>query len=541
MSVEFRQRTPAEYARILWKRKWLIALPTVAVFVAFAWATSRLANVYESTTLLTVRPSTISNTVLPQLSDSDLTIRINNIGQEVVSRTSLEPLIVKYDLYAVERRRGEPMDVLVERMRTHDIGVKINTSRNDITNGFNLSYRAPAPEVAKAVTAELAGKYVNAQTKAATEGATYTKEFFSTKLNEAKEQLDAIDRQRLEVMIRNKDSLPTTAGALVERLSGLYEQQKTYVTEIGRLNDSLTSQRNFLSASSKRREQEIDDVAENMSDPKQSQAYAELVSRKAQMEAEKQQLLTEYKPKHPDVVAKQSQIDSVQREMDKLVDDGKRKVEERRKQLQGRVDMTAAGYESSIRNIENEISRQRTLLGQIEGQIGELVQRINNVPNAEVALSALDREYQSKKAVYDDLLEQQKKAELSADVQATAQGETIAVIDPANLPERPVAPNRPLLIGLGLVLGLGVGLAFAALLEVPRLLTIQSTEDAAHYTNLPVLVSIPELLTPREERRSRMRRVALAAAGVVATVISIPALAFALRFTRVLELFVSQG
>ncbi len=37
MSVEFRQRTPGEYARILWNRKWLIVLPTIAVAVAVAW------------------------------------------------------------------------------------------------------------------------------------------------------------------------------------------------------------------------------------------------------------------------------------------------------------------------------------------------------------------------------------------------------------------------------------------------------------------------------------------------------------------------
>ena len=36
MSAEFRQRKPAEYGRILWKRKWLILLPAAAVSVAFA-------------------------------------------------------------------------------------------------------------------------------------------------------------------------------------------------------------------------------------------------------------------------------------------------------------------------------------------------------------------------------------------------------------------------------------------------------------------------------------------------------------------------
>src|SRR5918911_2682355 len=120
MSVEFRQRKPGELARMIWRRKWLIVLPAVAVAVGVAYGVWKLPDVYESTTLLTVRPASITTSVVPQLSDSDLTIRINNIGQEVTSRSSLEPLIQRYDLYKAERDRGASMDELVERMRTKD-------------------------------------------------------------------------------------------------------------------------------------------------------------------------------------------------------------------------------------------------------------------------------------------------------------------------------------------------------------------------------------------------------------------------------------
>ncbi len=94
MSVEFRQRKPGEYGRILWKRKWLILLPAIVVSAAVAIVVWRLPNVYQSSTLLTVRPSNIMQGIVPQLSDDDLTIRINNIGQRVFSRSTLEPLII---------------------------------------------------------------------------------------------------------------------------------------------------------------------------------------------------------------------------------------------------------------------------------------------------------------------------------------------------------------------------------------------------------------------------------------------------------------
>jgi len=189
--------------------------------------------------------------------------------------------------------------------------------------------------------------------------------------------------------------------------------------------------------------------------------------------------------------------------------------------------------------VDGEIKRQQTLLGQIETQITEVVQRINTVPGTEVALGALDREYQTKKSAYDQLLSQQQRIALGAEAASQQQAEGIEVIDPANLPGRPVAPKRFTLLAGGLGLGLVIGLLLAGAFEVPRLLTIQTSEDAAHYTNLPVLIAIPELLTPKEAISRPRRRKLLLAAGVVATIAAIPALALILKASQVFERFVA--
>ena len=72
------------------------------------------------------------------------------------------------------------------------------------------------------------------------------------------------------------------------------------------------------------------------------------------------------------------------------------------------------------------------------------------------------------------------------------------MIDPANFPVVPVAPEAGVADLLGLGAGLALGLLLACIFEIPRLLTIQTSADAAHYTSLPVLISVPELLTPKE-------------------------------------------
>jgi hypothetical protein len=56
---------------------------------------------------------------------------------------------------------------------------------------------------------------------------------------------------------------------------------------------------------------------------------------------------------------------------------------------------------------------------------------------------------------------------------------------------------------------------------------------------LPVLVAVPELLTPQEARRIPRRRLLLISAGIIATIISIPALAYVLKLTHIFDRLVS--
>jgi polysaccharide chain length determinant protein (PEP-CTERM system associated) len=462
------------------------------------------------------------------------------ISQVVTSRSSLEPLVVKYDLYASERARGEPMESVIDTMRG-DIKVAVNTSRNDITNAFNISYRGRNPKTTQAVTAELASRYIDEQTKNTVTSTASARQFIDQQVLQTKQELDAIDKKRLEFMQTNVGNLPSEASSLVSQLTGLREQQKALMSETGRLQDRRSGLASQLTLLKKQSEQTRDDLAENMTDPKTTLAWAELTKRRADLQAELQQLLTNYKPKHPDVIAKQSQIDGITTEMEKMIAEWKEKIKQKQEKLANRPDLSVAGLGEEIKLVEGEIKRQQKLLADTEKSIGDIIARINNVPGAEVALGAIEREYQTKKTAYDQLLSQQQRIALGNEAATQQQAEGIEVIDPANLPSKPVAPKRFMLAGIGLAVGLGVGLFMAGVFEVPRLLTIQNSEDARHYTGLPVLVTVPELLTPQEARSKPRRRRLLLAAGMVATIVSIPVLALALKLTHVFEFLMQSS
>jgi polysaccharide chain length determinant protein (PEP-CTERM system associated) len=534
MSVEFRQRKPSEYIRILQRRKWLVILPVIAITTAVAWVVYRLPNIYQSSTLIVVRPSTLPTGVVPTINEDSLTRQLTSITQVVTSRSSLEPLVDKYDLYREERGRGEAMESVIAMMRD-DIKVEVNTSRNDITNGFNISFRYRNPNLAQAITSELAGKYINAQANNAVTSSGAARAFMDNQVNQAREALAEVDKRLLEFKTNNVGKLPSEAQALFNQLSGLREEQKALMAEIGRLQDRRAAAANSLSLLKQRNTQAIEDAAENLTDPKTTLAWSQLVSRKAALEGELTRMRQELREKHPDVIAKQKEVEQVQGEMKTMIDEWQDKIKTKQERLQKTPDLSVASVEAEMKLAKGEIERQQKILAENEKQIASIVDRINNVPGVEVELGAIERDYQIKKTALDELLQQQQKIALGAEATREQQGEGIEVIDAANLPSQPVAPKRLLLGGLGLGFGLGLGLLLVGIFEGPRLLTIQNSDDARHYTGLPVLLAVPELLTPQEARAIPRRRRLLLAAGVVATVVSIPALALALKLTHVFE------
>lgn len=553
MSAEFRQRGLGELFAMIWRRKLLILLPALAMTIAVWYVVGKLPSVYESTTLLTIRPPAISNNVIQPLSDEDASARMNSIQEEVNSRSSLESLITKYRLFKPEREAGVPMELLIERMRKNiNVEMKDRTADDKIP-AFTIAYRDREPEAARSVTAELAGKFVNAQNENSQRESQATQEFFEKQLADAKAKLDQIDAQRLNYMLNNVDKLPSAAGGSIAQLNGLHEQLKTAAereqaveTEIGRMRDNrilLERQKNTINDISEKEAAERDRL---LSDPTRTPAYADLIKRRTEYKEQLQKMQSEYRPKHPDVIAKQAQIETVEKEIAALVASAKNSQEEMRAASRGRIDLQIQSIENEQRRIDGEIGRQEQFLQQIknstvqvQAQINDLQRRIESIPNAEVALESFNRDYQTAKTSYDELLKKSNDAKLQSDRVRNSQGETIQVVDAANLPQAPVAPKRPMLIVIGSLLGLAIGFVFAAGFEIPRLLKIQNVDDAKHYTGLPVLANVPELLTPAEKRWRAVFGLTKTLVGIALAAASVPVLIFALQISRVFDRFVS--
>ena len=553
MSVEFRQRTLGEFIKMLKRRKWLIMLPVLTMTAAIGYVVYKLPSVYESKTLLTVKPPTISEKVVQSLTDEDLTQRLQTIRQEILSRSSLEPMVTKYKLFQLEKDSGMDMALIVERMY-NNIVVEVEKSDDDLkTAAFKITYRDRSPEAARNVTAELAGKYVNAQIAASTQTAEVTREFIDNQLGLAKTNLDTLEKQRLEIMTQNVETLPDSAQGLIAQLAGLRQREQTIakeketlITERGRLNDSiraLNSQARLIEDFGEKETQQAIDDAVGVED---TPAYAQLVQKRAELKSKLENLKLSFKEKHPEVIKAQNDIDKVEDEITGLSKNTQKRIQQANKkgvdraELQKRnLEIEKQRAESQIAQIEQQFSYKDEELRQNAGQISVLESKINQIPNVKVALEGINNQYQSAKTTYDDLLKTRNAASLQVDREQNAQGETIRVQDAANLPTSPVAPKRGMLTALGALIGLAIGLFLAAAFELPRVLKIQNIEDAKHYTGLPILASVPPLHSHSEKAwliRSHWLKVL---AGTAAAVAAIPLIIMAITASRVFERVVS--
>jgi uncharacterized protein involved in exopolysaccharide biosynthesis len=114
------------------------------------------------------------------------------------------------------------------------------------------------------------------------------------------------------------------------------------------------------------------------------------------------------------------------------------------------------------------------------------------------------------------------------------------VIDKANIPRLPAAPNRTFLQLIALAAAAAFGLAIAFAVETPRMFRINDNRDVEYFLGAPVLAAIPETLTPGERAHKRKLRLTRGAALIAMAAVLAPILAFLLSYLKVFQIIASR-
>ncbi|MBS1793553.1 MAG: hypothetical protein JSS81_06845 [Acidobacteria bacterium] len=516
--------------RVLKKRKWYIIMPALAFGLTVGCLVSRLPNTYKSTALLAVKAPKISEKIVAPLSDEDMSQRLHTLNQNILSRSNLEQLITKFSLYQRERSAGQSIESAVETMRKN-ITVDLESDKEKLL-GFRISYTGQTPESARQVTNALADIYVSKQIDESVRTAETTGEFIDKQLEQAKQNLDTIEQQRMKIMLENSEALPESAQGLIAQLDGLRKREEniskdkeTLSTEKLRLNDQIASNNRQMRLIEDYGIKETQDAARQAGQIEDTPAYAQLVNKRAELTAQLDKLLKVFKEKHPDVVAKRDEIARVNEELEDLRKSTDKRVQiasqssSRKAELQKKsLDLENQRIQSQIGQIDQQLQFNEQEMQQNAGRISAVEEKINKIPDIKIALESVTARYESAKGVYDELLKKYNNSQGQILRETDSQGETIQIVDRANLPASSTNTARKIFLALGgLGFGIGLGMVLAACFEVPRLFRVQTVQDMKHYTGLTAIFLVPPMLTDAElVRQRRIGRLKWATAFVVA-------------------------
>lgn len=159
-----------------------------------------------------------------------------------------------------------------------------------------------------------------------------------------------------------------------------------------------------------------------------------------------------------------------------------------------------------------EQRRLDTEIPTLKRKIADYQQRVAATPAHEQQFAALTRDYNVLDVDYQKLKNKKLEAQISQNLEQRQEGERFQVLDPANLPLAPEAPNRKALA----LMGIFFSLSLAAALPFALYFTDTSFKDPnelRRVLELGVAATIPELPELEDNhRRALFRSLAISSA-----------------------------
>ena len=502
------------------RRKWLAILAFAAPMVAAASLITFLPNMYRSTATILVDRQQIPETFVRSTVTSALETRLQTISQEILSRSRLEALISRFGLYP-DLRTQVPSEEVIKRMRG-DIKLELKgielKGASQATVAFTISYQGSEPGTVSLVTNTLASFYIEENLKARERQATGTAEFLKVQLEETKKRLDDQEQRVSEFKRRYLGELP--------------QQMETNLATLERLHAQIRLNADTQTRAAERRQALSSQLAEAESllatppgmpgGPAAPAESSEL--RLTRLKEDLTRLRTQFSEKYPDVVLLAGEIAALERE---VADAKAREPKAEEKQAPPpatpltpyvlRLKEALSEVETEIRILKNDDKR-------LHDGIAAYQARVENVPRREQEFRELSRDYDSTRELYNSLLKRYEEAQLAESMEQRQKGEQFRVLDPAIPNSEPAAPNRFRLLLMALMGSLG--LAVGAVVLAERVDTsFHTVDDLRAFSPVPVLVSIPRIVT-RTDRRRRAWHMRLAASAAFIGLVVISGLAY---------------
>ena len=543
----------ASILAIVRRRFTLAAVPFLFVIAVAGSLALFLPSLWMARAVILVDRQQIPESFVKSTITSDVEARLLALSQEIMSGGQLMKIIEAHGLYP-EIRRTRSADDAVDRMR-RDIRIDFQSDERDRrtprTVAFSVAYTTTNPQAATTVANELAALYVNENVRYREKHAVSTSEFLETQLTDVRTRLQNQERRVADFKERHMGELPEQREANLRTLDRLQQQLQSAQETLRRANERRQLLTQTLAEVDQSSGGAVSGAAGGGPNPSPAEAGA---ARLSVLKQELAQMQSRYSDRYPDVVALSEQVKALEAKLaaeppataPSASPKGAPAPAPAKRDGSGK-ELRAVPQSSYVQNLLSQVD-QATVeakssadeIRALRGQLAQYERRIENTPRREQELALITRDYESTRELFRSLLGKRGEAEMAADLEQRHQGEHFRIIDPAGVPDRPAGPNRMRLMLIGLVLALGVaGVAVVLAEHVDT--SYRSADEVRTIESVPVLTTIPRIVTERDRRRRlRQRRLGTAAVAVGLLAVVVSSFAFAHNNHSVVALLASE-
>ncbi|HWY20173.1 MAG TPA: Wzz/FepE/Etk N-terminal domain-containing protein [Candidatus Acidoferrum sp.] len=487
--MENRELGMDDYLAMLRRRMKVILIPALLAPLAGFLVSYVFPAKYTSQSLVLVEAPKIPDVVVQQVFTEDLTQHITTIEQRVLSPARLRPMVDRLGLAkggqsvedvvtGIQSQAPTLIQPVVTEMAQIGAGGKKKPGGNPVP-GFYVNYTASTAREAQQICTDLTSMLLEEDLKSRQDASQGTTDFLTKQVADAKQSLDDMDKKLAAFKNQHMGQLPGDEDSNMKILGGLNSQLDANTQNLNRATQDKSYTESLL--------------AQQLAAWKTSQSSSNpqtLQTQLSQLQAQLIDLQARYTDDHPDVIKTKADIDQVRKKLAEINDASTKGGDVAN-------DKGSGTEPPEIRQLRLQIHQYQDLIAQatrdqkkLQQEIGVYQNRVASSPTIEGEYKELARDYDNAQKVYQEDLAKQSTSKMATQAQQQQQGEQMALLDPATLPDSPSFPNRLLFAGGGLGAGLALGFGLALWLEL-RDKSIRTQADAETALDLPMLVAVP--------------------------------------------------
>lgn len=482
------------YLAVFLRRLHYFVIIFALVSAASIAAALLLPPVYLARSVLLVESPQIPGALAAPTVQPQALEKLQTIQNRLMTRTNLLEIAQRLKVFK-DIGRMTP-DAIVQAMRQQT--TITNSAGRGMATIMTVEFQGESGPVVAGVVNEYVTLILKEDVATRTERAENTVDFFNREVERLSGELDTMSAKILDFQNKNADALPNTLQYRLGQQTLLQNNLATAESDIARNKDQKQQMIALFNATG-----QITGTTAN-----QTPEARQLDQLRQQMNT----YMATYSPTNPKVKQLQAQIDQLE------------EIVKAQQLPPGTAAAQMSPLDIQLATLDTQIKALETQRQQLLDQLAVLKDSIDRTPANQIALDALNRDYQNIQQQYNTAVAKQAQAAAGEQMEVRSKGERISVVDAATVPDRPVKPNRVLIAGGGVVGGAGLGIAVIVLLELLNR-AVRRPKDLIKAFGITPIATIPYMRTPSE---TMMRRSGFAAMLLVA-VIGIPAIIYAVH------------